>query len=297
MKKYKVPIIICLMVIILFFVNLRFDLIDRIIVQFSSEKYSEFVSEMDYEKELLREPVCIKDMASEKTELAETELDKIIQPYDFHIQLNEKYNLSEIATADSDFDKTVQLLEWLTEHTYYSGMQMKMLNDDTFDILDYSFDKSFKHAINCRYRAIAFADCLIAVGIKAFPVAMVSSEFTGSHFTCLVCISEEDKWCSFDPSFGCWFTDKEGELLDIFEIRELFLKNKEPVVKGYSFNGKQENFDVYMNSFLKFCISNLSTWADNSTDRRSEDTFSGRKQFSSAIPEIKNIAPRSDLTE
>ena len=286
MKKYKVPIIICLIVIILFFVNLRFDLIDRIIVQFSSEKYSEFVSEMDYEKELLREPVCIKDMASEKTELAETELDKIIQPYDFHIQLNEKYNLSEIATADSDFDKTVQLLEWLTEHTYYSGMQMKMLNDDTLGILDYSFDKPFTRAINCRYRAIAFADCLVAVGIKAFPVAMVSSEFTGSHFTCLVYISEEDKWCSFDPSFGCWFTDKEGELLDIFEIRELFLENKEPVVKGYSFNGKQENFDVYMNSFLKFCVSNLSTWADNSNDRRSENTFSGRKQFSSAVPEI-----------
>ena len=290
MKKFKIPIIIGLVVIILVVVNLRFDLIDRIIVQFSSEKYAEYVSEMDYEEALLKEPVCIKDMASEDMELTETELDKIIKPYDFHAQLNEKYNLSDIATADSDFDKAVQILEWLTEHTYYSGMQMKMLNDDTLEILDYSFDKPFNRAINCRYRAIAFADCLVAVGIKAFPVAMVSSEFTGSHFTCLVYISEEDKWCSFDPSFGCWFTDEEGELLDIFEIRELFLENKEPVVKGYSFNGKQENFDVYMNSFLKFCVSNLSTWADNSTDRRSENTFSGRKQFSSAVPEIKNIA-------
>ena len=290
MKKYKIPIIIGLVVIILVVVNLRFDLIDRIIVQFSSEKYAEYVSEMDYEEALLKEPVCIKDMASEDRELTETELDKIIKPYDFHTQLNEKYNLSDIATADSDFDKAVQVLEWLTEHTYYSGMQMKMLNDDTLEILDYSFDKPFNRAINCRYRAIAFADCLVAVGIKAFPVAMVSSEFTGSHFTCLVYISEEDKWCSFDPSFGCWFTDEEGELLDILEIRELFLENKEPVVKGYSFNGKQENFDVYMNSFLKFCVSNLSTWADNSIDRRSENTFSGRKQFSSAIPEIKNIA-------
>ena len=290
MKKYKIPIIIGLVVIILVVVNMRFDLIDRIIVQFSSEKYAEYVSEMDYEEALLKEPVCIKDMASEDRELTETELDKIIKPYDFHTQLNEKYNLSDIATADSDFDKAVQILKWLTEHTYYSGMQMKMLNDDTLEILDYSFDKPFNRAINCRYRAIAFADCLVAVGIKAFPVAMVSSEFTGSHFTCLVYISEEDKWCSFDPSFGCWFTDEKGELLDIFEIRELFLENKEPVVKGYSFNGKQENFDVYMNSFLKFCVSNLSTWADNSTDRRSENTFSGRKQFSSAIPEIKNIS-------
>ena len=297
MKKYKVPIIICLIVIILFFVNLRFDLIDRIIVQFSSEKYSEFVSEMDYEKELLREPVCIKDMASEKTELAETELDKIIQPYDFHIQLNKKYNLSDIATAECDFDKTVQILEWLTQHTFYSGMQIRLLKDDTLNILDYSFDKPFTRAINCRYRAIAFADCLVAVGIKAFPVCMVSSGFSTSHFTCLVYMSETDKWCSFDPSFGCWFTDDEGNLLDIFEIRQLFLENKEPIVKGYSFNGEQENFDVYMNCFMKLCISNLSTWADNSTDRRSENTFSGRKQFSSAIPEIKNIAPRSDLTE
>ena len=286
MKRFKIPIIIGLVVIILVVVNLRFDLIDRIIVQFSSEKYAEYVSETDYEEALLKEPVCIKDMASEDRELTETELDKILKPYDFHTQLNEKYNLSDIATADSDFDKAVQILEWLTEHTYYSGMQMKMLNDDTLEILDYSFDKPFNRAINCRYRAIAFADCLVAVGIKAFPVAMVSSEFTGSHFTCLVYISEEDKWCSFDPSFGCWFTDEEGELLDIFEIRELFLENKEPVVKGYSFNGKQENFDVYMNSFLKYCVSNLSTWADNSIARRSENTFSGRKQFSSAIPEI-----------
>ena len=95
MKKFKIPIIIGLVVIILVVVNLRFDLIDRIIVQFSSEKYAEYVSEMDYEEALLKEPVCIKDMASEDRELTETELDKIIKPYDFHTQLNEKYNLSD----------------------------------------------------------------------------------------------------------------------------------------------------------------------------------------------------------
>lgn len=297
MKKIKIPIIIGLIIIILFFVNLRFDLIDRVLVQFSSEKYAEYVSEIDYEKELLKEPVCIKDMASEDTELTQTELDKIIHTYDFHTQLNEKYNLSDIATDDSDFDKTLQILEWLTKHTYYSGMQMKLLKDDTLNILDYSFDKPFSRAINCRYRAIAFADCLVAVGIKAFPVCMVSSDFTGSHFTCMVYISEKDKWCSFDPSFGCWFTDEEGELLDIFEIRELFLQNKEPIVKGYSFNGKQENFDVYMNCFMKLCISNLSTWADNSGERRSENTFSGRKQFNSVIPETKTYTPKNNLSK
>lgn len=260
------------------------DLIDRFVTHFSQEKYAEYVSEIDYEKELLKSPVCIKDMTTENTELLKTELDKIINTYDFHGQINEKYNLSAVATADSDFDKTVQILEWLTKHTYYNGMQLKRLKDDTLDILDFSFDKPFTRAINCRYRAIAFADCLVAVGIKAFPVAMISSNFTASHLTCMVYLSDQDKWCSFDPSFGCWYTDESGNLLDIFEIRELFLQDKEPIVKGYSFNGTQENFDVYINSFMKLCVSNLSTWDNNSSERRDKKSFSGRKQFSSAIP-------------
>lgn len=285
MKKIRIFAVVSAIVLILFLVDLRFNIIDCVTVQFSKEKYAEYVSEYNYEKELLENPVCIKDMASEDKKLTETELGKIIQPYDFHTQLNEKYYLSDIATADGDFDKTVQILEWLTQHTFYSGMQMRLLKDDTLNILDYSFDKPFIRAINCRYRAIAFADCLVAVGIKAFPVCMVSSGFSASHFTCLVYISEIDKWCSFDPSFGCWFTDNEGNLLNVFEIRELFLDDKEPIVKGYSFNGEQENFDVYMNCFMKLCISNLSTWDDNSADRRSEKNFSGRKQFNSVIPE------------
>lgn len=285
MKKNKI-LIIGVIIIVLFLVNLRFNFINSLIMQFSSEKYAEYVSEFDYEKDLLAEPVCVKDRAYNDTELTPTELNNIIHTYDFHHRLNEKYNLSDVATAKNDFDKTVQILEWLTAHTYYSGAQMRRLKDDTMDILDYSYDKPFTRAINCRYRAIVFADCLVAVGVKAFPVAMMSSEFTGSHFTCMVYISEKDKWCCFDPSFGCWFSDEDGNLLDIFEIRELFLQNKEPKVMGYSFNGKQENFDVYMNSFLKFCISNLSTWPDNSTEMRSKKTFSGRKQFNSVIPVV-----------
>ena len=286
MKKYKALIIMAVVILILFVVELRFNLIDTVIMQFSKEKYAEFVSEFDYEKELSDNPVCIMDMASEKEKLTLTEADEIIRSYDFHKKLNEIYNLSSVATANNDFDKAVQLINWLNAHTCYSGMQMKLLTDNTLDILEYSFDKPFNRAINCRYRAIAFADCLVAVGIRAYPVCMVSSGFDASHFTCMVYISEKDKWCAFDPSFGCWFTDEKGELLDIFGVRELFLKNKEPVVENYGFNGTKENFDVYINGFMKLCISNLSTWADNSADRRSDANFSDRKQFRSAIPEM-----------
>lgn len=284
MKKFKVPVIICIVIIILFLVDLRYNLINTLIVQFSKDKYIDYVSEFDYKKDLADEPICIKDMASDNEALTKTEMSKIISVSEIHLELKEKYDLSAVATANSDFEKALQILDWLTNHTYYSGAQMRMLTDNSLDILDYSFDKPFTRAINCRYKAIVFADCLVAVGIKAFPVAMVSSDFSGSHFTCMAYISEIDKWCSFDPSFGCWFSDENKNPLDIFEIRELFLQGYEPVVNGYNFNGTQDCFDVYLNGFMKYCISNLSTWADNSMDRRTEKNYSDRKQFNSVIP-------------
>lgn len=201
-----------------------------------------------------------------------------------HRIIAEKYNLFEVATAQKDFEKVIQVLTWLTQNTFYNGAQIHLLSDNTLDILKYSFGKPFKNAINCRAKAIALADCLVAVGIKAYPVCMCSVKSRNCHFTCRAYISELNKWCIFDPSFGCWFSDSNENPIDIFEIREMFLQNNEPIVHGYNFNGTTECFDVYMNGFLKVCISNLSTWHDNSMDRRDTKKLPDRKEFKCKIP-------------
>lgn len=284
MKKSRIVIAAVIVIAVLIFVDLRFDLTYNLTLQFSKEKYISHVAKMNYEEDLVNEPVCIKDKASENKELIQTDLLQITSASEIHTQLEKKYNLSGVATADTDLKKVMQILDWLTEHTYYSGAQMRLLTDNSLDILEYSFDKPFVRAINCRYKAIAFADCLVAVGIKAYPVCMLSSDFYGCHFTCMAYITELGKWCAFDPSFGCWFSDEGGNPLDIFEVREMFLQGFEPVVNGYNFNGTEECFDVYMNGFLKYCISNLSTWKDNSMDRRTAKSYSGRKEFNAKIP-------------
>ncbi|MBQ8762487.1 MAG: transglutaminase domain-containing protein [Clostridia bacterium] len=282
MKAVKVSAVIAAIALII--AAVRFNWITKIIVQFSQEKYIEFVSDTDYEKELEREPVCIKDKTYGNKELTPTDSESITARFELHDELDEKYNLSSVASADTDFEKVLQILEWLTEHTFYSGMQAKIVNDNSVDILEFAYDESFRHAINCRYKAIVFADCLVAVGIKAYPVCMMSSEFNGVHFTCMAYISELDKWCAFDPSFGCWFSNESGEPVSLFEIRDMFLKGEEPVVNGYNFNGTQECFDVYMNGFLKGSISNLSTWDNNSMDARTVKNRTSRKLFNSEIP-------------
>lgn len=247
-------------------------------------EYIEFVNSADVEKILAQEPVCIKDKGSKDKELAETDYASILGRNEIHDVISEKYSLNEIAVGETDFERVLNVLKWLTDNTFYNGMQIIPLSDNSPDILEFSFGKPFKNAINCRLKAIAFADCLVAVGIKAYPVCMISSKFNYCHFTCQAYISELEKWCVFDPSFGCYFTDKSGNPIDIFEMRNIFIKGNQPTVCGYNFNGTTECFEVYVKSFLNACVSNLSTWQDNSPDRRTGRKWKHKKKFQSRIP-------------
>ncbi len=248
--------------------------------QLSSEKYVEYIENSDFEKSLKENPLCANDKNSDGTEYKKTELSATIAKREFHTELNEKYKLETVATADSDFEKSLQIMSWLTENTYYNGIKMKLVNDDSIDMLKSSFGKSFINALNCRNKAIIFADCLVAVGIKAYPVCMLS--VGNCHFTCRVYINELGKWCAFDPSFGCWFSDESGAPLDIFELRDLFLQGKEPTVNNYNFNGTDRALNEYMTGFLKGCMSNLSTWENNSEQNRNKVLG---KEFKFAIPQ------------
>ncbi len=249
--------------------------------QFSSEKYIEFVEKTYCEENLEEDHLCVNDKNYDGTELFKTQLPEITEKHSLHNKLEEEYSLSQIASAENDFDKALQVLSWLTENTFYSGIRFRFLNDNTEDMLNSSFGKPFLKALNCRNKAIIFSDCLVAAGVKAYPICMIS--MNGScHFTCHVYISETDKWCLFDPSFGCWLSDEKGQPLDVFEVRDMFLQGGKPVAQNYSFNGTDRAEEEYMNAFLKQCLSNLSTWKDNSHKDRDKMLA---KSFNYAIPE------------
>ena len=143
-------------------------LIKCLSLQFDPKKYELFVKNLDYKKLLEEEPVEISDKCYlDNGNLVETDLEHTSSYFELHRNLNEKYKLSEIATADTDFKKAVQVLNWFTENTFYNGAMLRYITDNTIEILNYAFGKTFKNAINCRLKAIAFADCLVAVGIKA----------------------------------------------------------------------------------------------------------------------------------
>lgn len=177
------------------------------------------------------------------------------------------YCFDAVARNGTDIQKTLRLMQWLTDHTFYSGMSTQFIKDYTSDILNACIDKGFKYAINCRLKAIALTDMLLSIGIHAIPLLLlgITPTYKGkptypNHFMVHVYLKNERRWFLVDPSFNVHFAYK-GNLLDIIELSELLSRNISPDLIGYNLNGSAtDNLELYNDLFLKSCIEFIFTW-------------------------------------
>lgn len=162
----------------------------------------------------------------------------------------------------TDIENALNIMDYLTKHTHYCGASLNVLPDNTLDILNYSFDKEFADALNCRFKAIALTDILIAYGIKALPICLRSEE-NGVHFVVSVYSKEEKRFIMLDPSFNCCFVNDNNTALSVFELRNCLIKNKPVQVINFTFINPEKHKDFYFSAFISDCISNISTWETN----------------------------------
>lgn len=195
-----------------------------------------------------------------------------------------KFTIPGLENEKTVFCKALTIMHWLTQNTYYSGAQLELLPDDSLKILDFSFGKGFEYAINCRSKAIVLTDLLIAHNIMAYPICLEDENHCGNHFVVHIFCSDENKWVVLDPSFNCYFQNKSGMTLNIFELRELRLKNENPTIIDYSFNGTNECMDIYLQYFICGTLTYITTWKSNSNDKR--DSFYNRKEFKANPPMV-----------
>ncbi len=252
-----------------------------------SRKYKKWENYLNLVKDFEKTPPEKIQERPTKT-FKDTVPENLFQVYDMHNTLVTKYKLDKIAGSGSDFDKALKIMQWLTEHTFYSGASTKWNSDNSIEILEYSFDNGFSNAINCREKAIVLSDCLLAIGIKSYPIAMMNLNCTGVHFTVHFYSKELKKWILFDPSFNCYF-ESNSEILSVWELKSLFLENTNVNICGYSFNNTQECKEIYIEYFVKQLLTNLSTWSDNSIDKRCYKKFdwTSKKDFNTELQ--KNI--------
>lgn len=177
------------------------------------------------------------------------------------------WNIDKIAGKGTTFQKAINIMSWLTEHTFYSGMSLLKINDKTSDILNKTVDKGFKFAMNCRLKAIALTDMLQSIGIHAIPILLLAITPTYknkslwfNHFMVHIYLPEENRWIVVDPSFNVHFVHNDKSL-NILELADLLSKDIFPTLKGYCLNGSHvDSIDIYKKSFLRNSLEFILTW-------------------------------------
>ncbi|MDR3343996.1 MAG: transglutaminase-like domain-containing protein [Oscillospiraceae bacterium] len=234
-----------------------------------AENYAAFV--FDFAEHTVPQPLSpLKLEATGSASAAFLRKETIALPY--YPKLLTQYKLKEIAGGGSVFDRALRIMSWLTENTQYCGMSMHRLRDNGAEILQWSAGRGFCHAINCRNKAFALADCLLALGISALPLMFIGGirykgkPGMGCHVMVHVYLPELGKWALLDPSANAWF-GAENHPSDVVELREMLANEQFPKINGFTFMaGTAACLEAYKLCFLR-PMQYIFAWESNSSGR------------------------------
>ncbi|MBC7958453.1 MAG: transglutaminase domain-containing protein, partial [Vallitaleaceae bacterium] len=124
--------------------------------------------------------------------------------------LKSTYPIETIAGDGDDFSKAVNLLHWVSSHTYHKGDYDGTIAHNSLDLLDYAYDKGSIYGINCVALATILSECLLSIGLKARIVfLMPCSPYDGdNHVVTHVYIRQMKKWVMLDPTLNAFFSNE-----------------------------------------------------------------------------------------
>lgn len=175
-------------------------------------------------------------------------------------QLEREYKIKDIASADSDFEKSVNMLNWVAENNYHKGNSNNDINWNSLELLKQSYKKDSENGINCRGLATILTECLLCLGLNARTVyIMPCSPYDGdNHVVTEVFIADLQKWIMLDPTFNIYFTNQQGEPLSLLEMRT-YLANQDELIfsDGLSYNGDTDFTDQRKRETTTYFAKNL----------------------------------------
>jgi hypothetical protein len=187
---------------------------------------------------------------------------KIVVEDEIVSALIDKYDVSSIAGNGTSTSKIVNVLNWLSSNTYHNGGMMANYKGkfDAISLLDRSYQKEQEDGLNCVCLSIILSSIYIALGMKAFPIWMMpyNPYDSDNHVVVNVYNEEQKKWVMVDPSFGAYFQNENGLILDSYEIRDVFSFQERPALnKEFSYNGTpKEEIEGMKNYYYTYMAKN-----------------------------------------
>ena len=152
--------------------------------------------------------------------------------------LREKYGLAAIAGEGDVFAKAVRLMDWLTTHVRHDGSCNPEGPRCAMTALEYGFDQT-ERGVNCAWLATTLTECLLSLGIPARTVfIMPFAPYDGDNHV-VTHVWTNSQWVMLDPTTNSYVRDVEGNLMDVFTLREKLADQQEIVFNAaMRYNGQ-----------------------------------------------------------
>lgn len=158
---------------------------------------------------------------------------------------------------NGDLEKSLHMLSWVNSHIRHKGNYDNSDTQDALTLLGAAFDKNY--GINCLAMSIVLCECLLALRVRARVMYMMpkNAQDGDNHVVVEAYVPDKNKWIMLDPTYGSYCLNSEGEILNLYEIRNCIAQDTEYYFSAsMNYNGNPVDDDVHkrMTDNLRFRI-------------------------------------------
>jgi hypothetical protein len=173
------------------------------------------------------------------------------------INLRQKYNLDSIAGKGDELSQIINLMKW----THTSVPHSPTISGDfpkcmsALCLIDYC--KTNNTGLPCYLISLVQNDVYLSMGFKSKYVFCLpdEKEISDNHVINIVYSKTLKKWIWMDPTFEVYMMDSNNNLLDVNQVRQRMIDNKNLTVsEGFNENGKPEGGSAW---YIKYMSKNL----------------------------------------
>ena len=181
-------------------------------------------------------------------------------------ELKNKYDLETVAGDGDTQSKAIKLMDWLSAGISHTG-NGNTVELNALSMLGYAYNQN--KGLTCKYLSITLSEMYLSVGIQARALWLFPQKYEGdNHVVVMVWIPENEKWIMLDPSFDCYFSDADGNILSPIEIRDKIAAEEDMTLNS---NAKDDYIDYYnylaKDMFYFKCAQNTAFGAFENADQ------------------------------
>ncbi len=208
------------------------------------------------------------------------------------VLLRTLYHLDSVAGTGNELSRIIRLMRWAHSVVRHDGQSQNPASCNAIDLIDVC--RKEHRGVNCRMMATILNEAYLSMGFRSRHITCLPRDTTDTdcHVINIVYSNTLHKWIWMDPTFDAYITDKNGNFLNISEVRKKIISGDSVAVSdSINWNGQPYHKEDY----LHYMAKNLFWFSAPVSSEFGYESTPGVKTYINLLPSSYN--PHRKLME